>query len=570
MNPQEPYKIKKGENLTKIAKQFGTTVQDLMKANPNIKDPNLIFTGASLNIPEQKVQANDPNALQGAKPEAQSTSQTATGIAPEAVTKAPQIAQQAKPSPTIFTSQKGADRVAEMTQGIQDIQATVEAPKTKLERAQEAEEGFLSESETAFKEMQTNLEMASQGKIPLTADEQADIDYIKAKLDSTRKAQEQLNKSIEGGTRILANITGGEFAPVRAQQMVQQAVQQGIDKINALDMDAAKALRDARTAIKDKNFKNLTESYKMVQDAMKQKGETLTKIREAAEEAEKDIRDFNYKLDKDKRDYDLQVKKYNLDVKKAAQEAGIGPVTIGDAVDTGYKQALSVILGSGKFTKDQKASIISAINSGEDPTIVIKNQAKNIMGQTEATTITKYETAKNALTDLQKALGDYYAKGGNTNVFKGKYEKVINKLGDVNNPDLVDIATQIQTQLQVYRNAVSGTAYSEQEGADIASIFPGINKTQGLNEAILKGRMKAFDSTIDGAYKATLGTAYDKIKETDKKLEPEKQTKSNVQEVAKKYPDQFRGAVMNFFTSKGRTPTLEEQQAIADYIAKNQ
>jgi hypothetical protein len=204
-----------------------------------------------------------------------------------------------------------------------------------------------------------------------------------------------------------------------------------------------------------------------------------------------------------------QIGKLNADAKTAGAPAITNPA-VGP-----YSQALSVILGSAKFTKDQKASVVSAINSGEDPFTVVKNQAKNIMGQTEATTVTKYETAKSALQDLQANLTAFYASGGSTNLFNGNYEKVINSLGGVNDPRLVDLATQIQASLQVYRNAVSGTAYSEQEGKDIASIFPGINKTQGLNMAILKGRMTAFDSTIDGTYRSALGSTYDSLKKAN-------------------------------------------------------
>lgn len=182
-----------------------------------------------------------------------------------------------------------------------------------------------------------------------------------------------------------------------------------------------------------------------------------------------------------------------------------------------YAAILSTILGSGKFTKDQVKLVTNSINNGEDPFTVIKNQAKNIMGQTEATTVTKFETAKSALQDIQNSLAEFYKANGKTNIFSGNYEKVINKLGEVNDPALVDLATQIQASLQIYRNAVSGTAYSAQEGADINTIFPGINKSQGLNEAILKGRMKAFDSTIDGTYRSAIGTSYDKLKEAETK-----------------------------------------------------
>ena len=56
----EDYKIKKGDNLTKIAKANNTTVQELLKANPQIKNPNLIYTGNTLKIP-----VNDPKVNVG-------------------------------------------------------------------------------------------------------------------------------------------------------------------------------------------------------------------------------------------------------------------------------------------------------------------------------------------------------------------------------------------------------------------------------------------------------------------------------------------------------------------------
>ena len=46
------YTIKKGDNLTKIAKKYGTTVSALVKSN-NIKDKNLIITGRSLTVPSK-------------------------------------------------------------------------------------------------------------------------------------------------------------------------------------------------------------------------------------------------------------------------------------------------------------------------------------------------------------------------------------------------------------------------------------------------------------------------------------------------------------------------------------
>ena len=180
-----------------------------------------------------------------------------------------------------------------------------------------------------------------------------------------------------------------------------------------------------------------------------------------------------------------------------------------------YQNAIDIIVGSGKFTKAQEKAVINSINNGEDPFVVVKNQAKNLLGQTGDTKLTSYEVAKEQLERVEDSLATYYAKGGKTNIFSGNYEKTINKLGEVKDPELVEIATEIAASLQIYRNAVSGTAYSVQEGQDIAKIFPGINKTEGLNEAILNGRMRAFDSTIDSTYESVLGGTYYDLKAAD-------------------------------------------------------
>jgi hypothetical protein len=190
-------------------------------------------------------------------------------------------------------------------------------------------------------------------------------------------------------------------------------------------------------------------------------------------------------------------------------------VTPTGTIDPKEAEAINIILGSGKFTKDQSNAIRNSISNGEDPFAVIKNQAKALMTGANQTKIESYETSQDALNNIEKTLKEFYGAGGKTNIFTGNYEKVVNKLGEVSDPKLVELATQIQQNLQIYRNAVSGTAYSVQEGADIASIFPGINKTQGLNQAIINGRKAAFKDGIDGAYRGVLGKVYDQFKQSE-------------------------------------------------------
>lgn len=47
------YKIVKGDNLTKIARRYNTTVEDLLTWNPKIKNKNLIYAGDYLYIMEE-------------------------------------------------------------------------------------------------------------------------------------------------------------------------------------------------------------------------------------------------------------------------------------------------------------------------------------------------------------------------------------------------------------------------------------------------------------------------------------------------------------------------------------
>ncbi|MCK8499216.1 LysM peptidoglycan-binding domain-containing protein [Myxococcus fulvus] len=48
------YRVQSGDNLSTLALRYGTTVDALQKANPQIKDVDLIYTGDTLNIPGAK------------------------------------------------------------------------------------------------------------------------------------------------------------------------------------------------------------------------------------------------------------------------------------------------------------------------------------------------------------------------------------------------------------------------------------------------------------------------------------------------------------------------------------
>jgi len=52
----------KGGTLSQIAQKYNTSVQELMKLNPNITDPNKIFAGANLQVPDMSGTLNGPTS----------------------------------------------------------------------------------------------------------------------------------------------------------------------------------------------------------------------------------------------------------------------------------------------------------------------------------------------------------------------------------------------------------------------------------------------------------------------------------------------------------------------------
>jgi len=52
------YKVKSGDTVSQIAKRMGVRVQDIVAANPNLKDVNKIRVGQSLTIPKARTGKN--------------------------------------------------------------------------------------------------------------------------------------------------------------------------------------------------------------------------------------------------------------------------------------------------------------------------------------------------------------------------------------------------------------------------------------------------------------------------------------------------------------------------------
>ena len=122
------YKVKPGDNLTKIAKEYGTTVEALVRLN-NIANPNLIIAGADLIVP-----APDD------KPSAEALAAQEKAIA---AAKAALAESQAKAAAEKAAAEKAAAEKAAAAAA--DFAAKKDTLASKVEtKAEEEKKGFLS------------------------------------------------------------------------------------------------------------------------------------------------------------------------------------------------------------------------------------------------------------------------------------------------------------------------------------------------------------------------------------------------------------------------------------------
>ncbi len=95
--------------------------------------------------------------------------------------------------------------------------------------------------------------------------------------------------------------------------------------------------------------------------------------------------------------------------------------------------------------------------------------------------------------DVKQLLDTAKAKGASTNLLTGNLENVAQKLGATSNPDFAYIGSQIQQSLQVYRRSMTGVAFSPNESAEYAKIFPDITNIGTLNATKISSLIDSFN-----------------------------------------------------------------------------
>lgn len=75
----ETHRVRRGESMWKIARDHGVSLQQLIAANPQVRNPNLIYPGQELNLPARRPASSTPSAETPARARAKPRQPDANG-----------------------------------------------------------------------------------------------------------------------------------------------------------------------------------------------------------------------------------------------------------------------------------------------------------------------------------------------------------------------------------------------------------------------------------------------------------------------------------------------------------
>ena len=265
------YTIQEGDTLSQLAQQYGTTVSNLQALNPQVSDPNWIYTGNTLNIPGQNQLITTASQAQGEAAEAGSALQGALG-------------------------QFGLNQPQQQQQ--QDI--SVETYSDPFTQQLDA----LAQSQS----------LATQNLIK----------QIQAKRSDRQNQMTQQKDLYERGLQLLGlQGSGAQATPDILQGQIFSIEQQHQKNLSDLDREESTAILEAETAQSENDLRTLKEKMDYVkeikrerQDELKRMYENLTMTREIAGIQAEQIFDTMQTLnDNEKQAFLMQVaQKYGMPI----------------------------------------------------------------------------------------------------------------------------------------------------------------------------------------------------------------------------------------------------------------
>lgn len=223
--------------------------------------------------------------------------------------------------------------------------------------------------DSAITDAQTNLNNVINGTIPLTPNQQAQIQALHDQFDQLRKQQLIVNKNYEAGITQAGIVSGrNEYAPEIEAGNITASINVGIQKIAQLDSQASDAISKMEEGFQQKNMDNIKAAFDLYTSALKMKQDNLQAMYNDVVQATKDARDFAYTQTQDAIKNTLASDKFNLDQANAVVDNALKTAQITKTeADTYYQQLQS---------KQLELQVSSPGNNGTAP--VVNMTANNV------------------------------------------------------------------------------------------------------------------------------------------------------------------------------------------------
>lgn len=177
------------------------------------------------------------------------------------------------------------------------------------------------------------IAQVQNGTFPLTPGQQAQIDALKAQFDNLKSAQDLANQNYTQGITRLGIASGrSQYAPELEMGNIKATIDQGIQKLQQLDIQKASAVAQLQGAFETQDFDMVKSAYDVLQRTDAAQTAAINKLHDDTAAALKDTRDFADKLKQENFQNNEAVIKDQLAAKEFDYK------TVQDQIDNAFKQ----------------------------------------------------------------------------------------------------------------------------------------------------------------------------------------------------------------------------------------
>ena len=168
----------------------------------------------------------------------------------------------------------------------------------------------------------------------------------------------------------------------------------------------------------------------------------------------------------------------------------------------------SIMVGKGQQATQDTLDFLDDLASNDDTEgarQLLKKTARSMAPADKRNNIEGMETTISLFDEIGAELEEFEKLGYGTGFWTGKIDKLLEKVGQLKNPEHMRLASKIAGALIEYRRAATGVQFGMQENKEYKRIFPSIDKVGALNMANIRGLQEIFVHNTRKFYALQMG-----------------------------------------------------------------